>query len=216
MAFPLNTLSLVGGALVWGFGKLRDKRKAEADAAEARQAWHAPGFENPDDVKEFTEDVEGERRFQPDIREALVKMLDVRSLEPLPPSELSEDPEEIKALGALGTFYAIVPLSDTLANAGQVIRECEKAGAIVAGSLTLIFLPSGIDVPLLLVVGGQSLAKACNDKGEIALLSTPVAKREETKPELVKVEPAPEPVANGATASPSYDKATVHQLLSKE
>jgi hypothetical protein len=116
--------------------------------------------------------------------------LTLRSLEPLQPSVLSDHPEEAQQMGALGSYYAVVPLSDSLANAAQVLRECDKTGAVVAGSLTLVLLPTGIDVPMLLVVGGRDLAKACNESRAIALLSA---------------EPAPKAQAAESTAASSAD-----------
>jgi hypothetical protein len=198
---PLNAISLVGGALLWGIGRIRAKREAEAAAAVASRPLEAPSFEDPDDVLLFTETLAGERHFQADIKRGLAPLLDMRSLEMIPPQALASDPEEVRRLASLGTYYLVVPLEEGLANAGQVVRECEKAGAVVCGSLTLILLPSAADYPMVLIVGGKALRASTDGSGESAILYAPPlpSPPAEASPPVVEAPPEPKPPeTNGA------------------
>ena len=204
MALPLNTLTLVGSALVWGVGALQKRKEKRDQEAAARAPVQPPMFEE-ESIREFTEKRGASRCFQPDIATGLVSLLESRSLSPIPPTSLSADPEEVRALARLGTFYAVEPGSETLASAGHVLRECQKSGAVVVGSLSLVLLPSGADYPMIVGVGGRSLAEAANESGEFALLlgeHAPEAKSEtETTAEANPPSLSPEAESVPAVAS---------------
>lgn len=202
MALPLNALSLVG-TLVWGVSELRKRRIAREDAERESAPVRAPEFSSEDLAEFVIPTANGKSRaFASDIADGIATLLEARSLEPVPPAVLSDDPDEVRELGMLGSFYAVVPPKEGLPSAGQVVRECRRTGAVVVGSLSLVLLPGGDEGhAFVLAIGGRALADSANDAGGLAILFAP-----EPAP---ATEPAPPPKPEGPEAA-SKEKETMN------
>lgn len=214
---PLGTLVGLAslGAFGWKEWQERKAKKAKELPAGARIAprIEAASFENgPADIAIFTTLRGDVRHFDPPIKAGLPALLDMRSAQALQPAQLAETAEEARELARLGSFFLIVPISEYLPNAGETVREAEKAGAAVLGSLALPHLAIGLDVPMVIAIGGPELEASANLGGEFAVLVSArveaAAEEEEApaaEPEIIstaKFERVPG-VKNGAGSAPA-------------
>lgn len=96
------------------------------------EQWSPPGSLQPTGV----------RRFDPGICKPIAAILKTRSARPIEAQQLGPH------------VYEVVPYEQGVPNAYDVLDQASRQGLVVLGSLSLIYLLSGRDVPLLLVVGG--------------------------------------------------------------
>lgn len=182
----------------------------------------APEF-TPMQLVQFTR-IEGNfRAFSHDTAGVTLAMLGSRSAQPIQHPTLSQ----------YGRVWRVVPLQAGLPRAlDLVLQGYADPNAVVLGSLSLVLLPNGSPLPMVLVVGPQAaqvlavregiVAQPDGTKpgGAFALLRPPPQPEEATAPAPEEVPtPAPEPVTvtaptdvpkrNGKASAPKIEPAIV-------
>lgn len=136
---------------------------------------------------------DGVRRFDADIAQKIPFMLASRAVESLPASP--------RAPGA--HLWRVVPSRHLAMPASAAVDAAKTDGLTVLGSLSLIYLPTGQPVPMLLVACPPNLVGAlANASTDLAVLATPTldVPKEAPKPA------APTKQKNGVAAAPAAPK----------
>lgn len=183
------TLILLGCGAVWGYNRLEDKPGSEPKLPPP------PRF-SPDQIDQFAPVGEqGARRFDPAISRQILRLLEARSVEPLPAGKFGD-----KGAAAWRVTHA----SSSGANAARVLDMARRGGCTILASLSTVMLPAGTPAPMILLSVRRNPERLARARGHFAVLADPI--RPEPKPES-KPEPAPEPKPNGDEELPPRKSA---------
>lgn len=78
-----------------------------------------------------------------------------------------------RRISRLGEAWRLVPLQEGLPNASEIVRHARGHGKVVLGSFTLGLLPVGVNVPMLVFIGGPSCVGLAAEGANFAHLPAP-------------------------------------------
>lgn len=187
-------LSVVGGVLMMGLDRFRERRAAKASLAPPRSF-------SAIEVARFTHPAPGGAlRFDPPVAAGIRDKLAEKSVQPV---VIDAGP-----LGRSVQAWQIVPRDPTKLAADTFVANALMGGATVLASLTtaLITLPTPT-APMVLLVGGPALAQLAGAGGHFAVFPPPPAPQEPAPPPAPVPQPEPEPKPEPKPEPPAAKKS---------
>lgn len=195
-------LYLVGSALVYVYGRVRDRKKKTRAAPNTLP--ESPTYTDTE-IASFTRTERREsgdvRVLDPEIAEKVPMTLSTRSIVALDWAQVAP-PEVADKLRRTSRVWRVLPLATGGEIASDRLARLHRESPIVLVSFTLMELPTGLDAPVLIVAGDQSCEQLAGLQGMFALLPKPGAVVDEAPAaaEAHATEP-PQSPTNGVAAN---------------